>query len=107
METKKSYYCLKRSEQFFWDEKQELIKLSGNDIKVFVKWYKNIMSKIDKKQHKKLLKLDMKNFFKNFETESRKLCKLLGIKNNINHKFNLEKHQEICISIKSILLKKK
>ena len=34
----------------------------GNDIKVFVKWYKNIMSKIDKKQHKKLLKLDMKNF---------------------------------------------
>ena len=33
----------------------------------------------------------MKNFFKNFKTESKKLCKLLGIKNNINNKFNLEK----------------
>ena len=76
----------------------------GNDIKVFVKWYKNIMSKIDKKQHKKLLKLDMKNFFKILKL-SQKLCKLLGIKNNINHKFNLEKTSKNLYKYKNYLTK--
>tara|TARA_B100000963_G_scaffold86921_1_gene74554 strand:- start:15 stop:965 length:951 start_codon:yes stop_codon:yes gene_type:complete len=77
----------------------------GNDIKVFVKWYKNIMSKIDKKQHKKVIKIRYEKFFKNFETESRKLCKLLGIKNNINHKFNLEKTSKNLYKYKNYLTK--
>ncbi len=63
----------------------------GNNIKIFVEWYKNIMTKVDKKQHKKVIKIRYENFFKNFKTESKKLCKLLGVSNNINNKFDLEK----------------
>ncbi len=62
----------------------------GNDIKIFVEWYKNIMAKIDNKQHKKVIKIRYEKFFENFKTESKKLCKLLGIKSHINNKFNLE-----------------
>ena len=29
----------------------------GNDIKIFVRWYKAIMSKVDKKQHEKIIKV--------------------------------------------------
>ena len=38
------------------------------------------MSKVDKKQHEKIIKVKYENFFENFKTESRKLCRLLGIK---------------------------
>ena len=62
----------------------------GNDIKIFVEWYKNIMAKIDDKQHKKVIKIRYEKFFENFKTESKKLCKLLEIKSHINNKFNLE-----------------
>tara|TARA_B100000963_G_C22603183_1_gene661250 strand:+ start:41 stop:994 length:954 start_codon:yes stop_codon:yes gene_type:complete len=62
----------------------------GNDIKIFVKWYKNIMLKKDKKQHSKVIKVEFEKFFENFKIESKKLCRLLKIKNDINHKFVLE-----------------
>ncbi len=62
----------------------------GNDIKIFVKWYKNIMLKKDKKQHSKVIKVEFEKFFGNFKIESKKLCRLLKIKNDINHKFVLE-----------------
>ena len=38
----------------------------GNDIKIFVEWYKNIMDKIDDKQHKKVIKIRYEKFFENF-----------------------------------------
>ena len=62
----------------------------GNDIKIFVKWYKSIMLKIDKKQNNKTIKIKFEKFFGNFKTESKKLCKLLKIKYNTNNKFNLD-----------------
>ena len=62
----------------------------GNDIKIFVKWYKNIMLKKDKIQHSKIIKVEFEKFFGNFKIESKKLCRLLKIKNDINHKFVLE-----------------
>ena len=71
-------------------KKRNSLSYPGNDIKVFVKWYKNIMSKIDKNEHNKIIKIKFENFFENFSKESKKLCKLLEIKNNIKHKFNLK-----------------
>ena len=62
----------------------------GNDIKIFVKWYKSIMLKIDKKQNNKTIKIKFEKFFGNFKTESKKLCKLLKIKYNTNNKFDLD-----------------
>ena len=61
----------------------------GNDIKIFVNWYKSIMSKIDKNQHNKIIKIKFEKFFGNFKTESKKLFKLLKIKQGVNSKFDL------------------
>ncbi len=61
----------------------------GNDIKIFVKWYKSIMSKIDKKQHNKIIRIKFEKFFGNYKTESKNLCKLLKIKHSLNNKFDL------------------
>ena len=63
------------------------------------------MSKIDKKQHKKVIKIRYEKFLKIFETSQEKLCKLLGIKNNINHKFNLEKTSKNLYKYKNYLTK--
>ncbi len=48
------------------------------------------MLKIDKNQHNKIIKIEFEKFFGNFKIESKKLCKLLKIKNDTNHKFNLD-----------------
>ena len=61
----------------------------GNDIKIFVSWYKSIMLKIDKKQHNKIIRIKFEKFFGNFKTESKKLYKLLKIKHSVNNKFDL------------------
>ncbi len=61
----------------------------GNDVKIFVDWYKSIMSKIDKKQHNKIIRIKFEKFFGNIKTESKKLCKLLKIRHNVNNKFDL------------------
>ena len=78
----------------------------GNDIKIFVRWYKAIMSKVDKKQHEKIIKIKYENFFENFKTESRELCRLLGIKNKTNHKFNLKSTQKNLYKYKNFMTKK-
>ena len=43
-------------------KKGTLPSYPGNDIKVFVKWYKGIMSKIDKNEHDKIIKIKFENF---------------------------------------------
>ena len=78
----------------------------GNDVKIFVKWYKSIMLKIDKIEHHKIIKIKFENFFENFNTESKKLCKLLKIRNNIKHKFNLRNTLKNLYKYKDCLSKK-
>ena len=71
-------------------KRRNSLSYPGNDIKIFVKWYKNIMANVDKKQHGEVIKIKFEKFFENFNNESRKLCRLLKIKNNIGHSFNLD-----------------
>ena len=46
------------------------------------------MSKVDKKQNNKTIKIKFEKFFGNLRL-SQKLCKLLKIKYNVNNKFDL------------------
>ena len=61
----------------------------GNNVKTFVLWYKEILNKIDKNEHKKIIKIKFENFFENFDKEQKKLCKMLDIPINTTNKFNL------------------
>ena len=78
----------------------------GNDLKIFVKWYKNIMLKIDKNQHNKIIKIEFEKFFGNFKIESKKFCKLLKIKNDTKNKFNLDNTYKNLHKYKKYLSKK-
>ena len=87
-------------------KKRNSLSYPGNDIKVFVKWYEGIMSKIDKNEHDKIIKIKFENFFENFNTESKKLCKSLEIKYNTKHKFNLKNTLKNLYKYKNYLTKK-
>ena len=87
-------------------KRRNSLSYPGNDIKVFVKWYKSIMSKIDKKEHNKIIKIKFENFFENFDQESKKLCNSLKIKNIIGNKFNLKNTLKNLYKYKKYLTKK-
>ena len=87
-------------------KKRNSLSYPGNDIKIFVTWYKNIMLKIDKQEHSKIIKIKFEKFFKNFDSESKKLCKLLKIKGNIKHNFNLKNTLKNLYKFENYLTKK-
>ena len=87
-------------------KRRNSLSYPGNDIKIFVKWYKSIMSKIDKKEHNKIIKIQFENFFENFNKESKKLCNSLKIKNDIRNKFNLKNTLKNLYKYKKYLTKK-
>ena len=62
----------------------------GHDIKIFVKWYRSIMEKIDLNEFEKIIHIKYENFFSNYKSEKIKLCGELGIPAETNDKFNLE-----------------
>ncbi len=75
----------------FWSMKRRnSLSYPGHDIKVFVKWYRSIMNKIDKNEFKKIIHIKYENFFSNFESEKNNLCSKLDIEVEIKNEFNLE-----------------
>ena len=76
----------------------------GKDVKVFVKWYTNIMSKFDhKKSRKNVLNLKFENFINNFELERKKICKFLQIKNTISSNFDIDYSKKNIYKARKIL----
>lgn len=71
-------------------KRRNSLSYPGNDVKIFSNWYRDILSKVDPKEHKETIKIKFETFFENFDYEQRKLCKLLGIPITNNFKFNLE-----------------
>ncbi len=75
----------------FWSMKRRnSLSYPGHDIKVFVKWYRSIMEKINLNEFEKIIHIKYENFFSNYKLEKVKLCKELGILPETNDKFKLE-----------------
>ena len=63
----------------------------GKDVKIFVKWYKSIMTNFSVQiNHKSVLKLKFENFVRNFKSEKLKVCRFLDIKDNVNTDFDID-----------------
>ena len=74
----------------FWSMKRrKSLSYPGHDIKIFVRWYRSIMEKIDLNEFKKIIHIRYENFFSNYRSEKIKLCDKLGIPAETNDKFNL------------------
>ncbi len=78
------YYSMKSRESFAYP---------GYDLKIFVEWYKYIMTKkkkISKKFNNKIIELKFENFIVNFNKEKKKLNDFLEIKQDVKDKFDHE-----------------
>lgn len=74
----------------FWSMKRgNSFSYPGNNVEIFVDWYKEIMQKINKKEFNEIIKIKFEHFFENFKEESLKLCDQLGIDKNVNSDFDL------------------
>ncbi len=75
----------------FWSMKRRnSLSYPGHDIKIFVKWYRSIMEKINLNEFEKIIHIKYENFFSNYDSERIKLCRELNIPTETNDKFNLE-----------------
>ena len=79
----------------------------GKDVKIFVKWYKSIMTNFSVQiNHKSVLKLKFENFVRNFKSEKLKVCRFLDIKDNVNTDFDIDYSKKNIYKALKILDKK-
>ena len=71
-------------------KRRNSLSYPGHDLKIFVNWYKQIMKMLNKQELKEVIHIKYEVFFDNFHNEKIKLCKSLGISENMVDDFNLE-----------------
>ncbi len=75
----------------FWSMKRrQSLAYPGHDLKLFVKWYKSIMSNIDFNEDNKLTHIKYEKFFLDFSNQKKMLCSKLKLDPDINDNFDLE-----------------
>ena len=61
----------------------------GHDVKLFVKWFREMQKKINFGEYDKVIKIKYEDFFSDFEKQKKDLCLKLNISSNIKDNFNL------------------
>ena len=76
----------------FWSMKRrDSFGYPSNNIDIFIKWYKKIMSyKIDEDVNKNVKIIKFENFIENFSEEKKDLEKFLNLKTNVKETFDLD-----------------
>lgn len=90
-ENRKIIFVSRDPKAIFWSMKRRnSLSYPGNNIRIFVKWYKNLIKKINKHEFKNIIEINFENFFQNFEVEKRKLSTKLDISHDCKDNFNLQ-----------------
>ena len=71
-------------------KRRQSLAYPGHDIKLFVKWYKSIMSNVNFNENNKITHIKYENFFSDFLNQKKILCSKLNIDPDINDNFDLE-----------------
>ena len=71
-------------------KRRNSLSYPGNNIRIFVKWYKNLIKKINKHEFKNIIEINFENFFQNFKLKKRKLSTKLDISHDCKDNFNLQ-----------------
>ena len=71
-------------------KRRQSLAYPGHDIKLFVKWYKSIMSNVNFNENNKITHIKYENFFSDFLNQKKILCSKLNINPDINDNFDLE-----------------
>lgn len=87
---KKIIFVSRNPKAIYWSMKRRnSLSYPGNDVKIFVDWYRNLIKKINKSELDKVIHLNFEYFFENFENEKNKLSNLLEIENDDKNNFDL------------------
>ena len=74
----------------FWSiKRRNSLSYPGNDIKKFVKWYKELSNKISEVNFDNVIQLKFEDFFQNFDEEKNKLSIKLDIDPDCNDNFDI------------------
>ena len=89
-ESRRVIFVNRSPKAIFWSMKRRnSLSYPGNNVKIFVEWYKNLIKKINRDEFKSIINLNFENFFENFQKEKDRLSNLLEIKIENTSKFNL------------------
>lgn len=88
---KKEIIIVKRNPKaIFWSMKRRnSMAYPGHDVKLFVKWFREMQKKINFGEYDKVIKIKYEDFFSDFEKQKKDLCLKLNISSNIKDNFNL------------------
>ena len=74
----------------YWSMKRrQSLAYPGHNIKLFVKWYKSVMEKVNFSENNNVIHIKYENFFLDFENQKKILCSRLNIDSKINDNFDL------------------
>ena len=74
----------------YWSMKRrQSLAYPGHNIKLFVKWYKSVMEKVNFSENNNVIHIKYENFFLDFENQKKILCSRLNIEPKINDNFDL------------------
>ena len=71
-------------------KRRSSLSYPGNSVEVFVKWYNEIIKKINKEDFKKIIHINFEHFFENFYKEKDRLSHRLGIEVEKTNNFDLD-----------------
>ena len=88
---RKIIFVSRNPKAIFWSMKRRnSLSYPGNNIKIFVRWYKKIMKNIDQNELNQIIHVNFENFFSNYSIEKTKLCNQLEISSDIPDNFDLD-----------------
>ena len=68
-ENRKIIFVSRDPKAIFWSMKRRnSLSYPGNNIRIFVKWYKNLIKKINKHEFKNIIEINFENFFSKFRS---------------------------------------
>ena len=89
-QNRKVVFVSRNPKAIYWSMKRRnSLSYPGNDVGIFVKWYNNIIKKINKDEFKKIIHVNFEYFFENFDEEKNRLSNLLGIEIENSNYFDL------------------
>ena len=70
-------------------KRRQSLAYPGHNIKLFVKWYKSVMEKVNFSENNNVIHIKYENFFLDFENQKKILCSRLNIDPKIHDNFDL------------------
>ncbi len=89
-QNRKVIFVRRDPKAIFWSMKRrKSLSYPGEDVKKFVKWYKEVLNKISNVNYENVIQIKFEDFFQNFNIEKNKLSLKLEVDTNCKDNFDI------------------